>query len=457
MSTVNLILSSFFNKHATHTISVSLETSTLLDLRYQLFSLTDIAPEFLVLHHNGVKINPNDDEDGSRTLASVNISSSSTLQYSDKTTVAQSSGEQPQAQTDVAKRQTIDKDLIDSIAKSFQACQIPATSSESRTTFTSLQPFSSASITDEKTRKFLARVRNYQQGTLIKESKSLQERALKDIPLSELRLKAEERRKNGDKYKTTDLSLAKELLHWFKNDYFKWMDAPKCWSCDKETKYVRTEPPLESEKKYDASRTEVFICDCGAMTRFPRYNDTGKLLDTRRGRCGEWANAFFLMAKACGLTVRAVYDWTDHVWTEIYCNEEKRWVHSDSCEDCLDEPLLYESGWTKKLTYCVAVSKDCVMDVTRRYTNKYEEVRNRRNEADESQLQFGLRCLNEEVVSRLSPADREIAERRYNEDLNDLYNFQVRKEDDKVLPGRQTGSESWIRSRGEDGSEGKKE
>lgn len=459
MSVVTLVVSALEKEHVSHTVNVNLETSTLLDLRYQLFSLTDIAPEFLILYHNGIKINPNDNEDHSTTLASVNISSSSILKYSDKTTIAQSSSEQLQPQTAAAETQTVDKDLIDSIAKSFQRCTIPATSSDYNSSLSSLQPFSGVSITDEKTNIFLSRVRRYQQDTLIKESKSLQEKALKDIPLSELRAKGEERKKNDKKYKTKDLSFAKELLHWFKNDYFKWVDAPKCWSCDTETKCVGFEPPQESEKKYDASRTEIFVCtsNCGAITRFPRYNDPGKLLDTRRGRCGEWANAFFLLAKACGLTVRAVYDWTDHVWTEIYCNEEKRWVHADSCEDCLDEPLLYESGWKKKLTYCVAVSRDCVMDVTRRYTKKYEEVRSRRNEADESQLQFGLRSLNEEVIGRLSPGDYEIAKKRYDADLNDLYNFQKQKEDDKVLPGRQTGSEAWVRARGEDGSEGKKE
>lgn len=64
------------------------------------------------------------------------------------------------------------------------------------------------------------------------------------------------------------------------------------------------------------------------MTRFPRYNDPGKLLEPgcRRGRCGEWANAFLLCCRAAGLTARYVRDWADHVWTEHWSHARKRWA-----------------------------------------------------------------------------------------------------------------------------------
>ena len=56
---------------------------------------------------------------------------------------------------------------------------------------------------------------------------------------------------------------------------------------------------------------------------------------------------------AQGLEVRYVLDQTDHVWTEYYSPSKARWVHLDPCEASYDQPLLYEKGWGKKLTYII--------------------------------------------------------------------------------------------------------
>jgi len=40
--------------------------------------------------------------------------------------------------------------------------------------------------------------------------------------------------------------------------------------------------------------------------------------------------------------------------------------------------LQYEAGWGKKLTYIVAIAKDEVVDVIRRYTRQWDQVKARR-------------------------------------------------------------------------------
>ena len=65
-----------------------------------------------------------------------------------------------------------------------------------------------------------------------------------------------------------------------------------------------------------------------------RYNDPARLLRTRRGRCGEWANCFALVANALGFCCRWVLDVTDHVWCEVWLPEQRRWAHRPAVAAC---------------------------------------------------------------------------------------------------------------------------
>jgi peptide-N4-(N-acetyl-beta-glucosaminyl)asparagine amidase len=179
---------------------------------------------------------------------------------------------------------------------------------------------------------------------------------------------------------TTD-DKVKQLLRWFKHEFFTWTNAPKCAACNGNpatTKLVKVEgPKFPHEVQGEANAVEVYSCSsCGspATTRFPRYNNPITLLSTRTGRCGEWANCFTLCAVACGLQARYVLDATDHVWTEVFSLALNRWVHCDSCEEAFDTPLVYEAGWGKRLTYVLAFgpgSGQCT-DVTRRYSRRWD-------------------------------------------------------------------------------------
>ncbi|EPY87247.1 peptide-N(4)-(N-acetyl-beta-glucosaminyl)asparagine amidase [Camelus ferus] len=203
------------------------------------------------------------------------------------------------------------------------------------------------------------------QHVLVYENPALQEKALACIPVQELKRRSQEKLSRARKLdQGTNINdedfLLLELLHWFKEEFFHWVNDIVCSKCGGQTK-SRGESlfPNDDERKWGANRVEDHFCDvCQLSNRFPRYNNPEKLLETRCGRCGEWANCFMLCCRALGFEARYVWDYTDHVWTEVYSPAQQRWLHCDACEDVCDKPLLYEIGWGKKLSYVIAFSKD---------------------------------------------------------------------------------------------------
>lgn len=165
---------------------------------------------------------------------------------------------------------------------------------------------------------------------LMYEDKELQAKALSLIPIQELEERAEN---NNNKLPDERDELSRQLLYWFKRDFFKWVNEPICQQCNNKTKAIGRGQPTTEELKWQAYVVEIYQCtQCNKTIRFPRYNHPGKLLETREGRCGEWANCFCLFARALGFNVRFILDFTDHVWAELFSNHLNQFVHCDPCE-----------------------------------------------------------------------------------------------------------------------------
>lgn len=300
---------------------------------------------------------------------------------------------------------------------------------------------------------------NSLQGAKGYEDRALQRQAQDDVPVVAMDRLVREG-KSADGY---EVAFMKKVLLWYKKHFFEWTNAPACDHCGStDTKTVGRTEPNQFERQFRAGTVEVARCNtCGGETRFPRYNDPSKLLEWRQGRCGEWANCFTLICRALGYEARHCHDWTDHVWTEIYSDTLQRWLHADSCEQALDSPLMYEQGWGKKLTYVLAYAHDHAVDVTKRYTRKFDEVLTRRNQFGEQDLKRAMSAISEfatdraatELREEVASKRRQVLEQRATREAEEFERGGSAPAKPEEQIGRTSGDAQWREQRGELGAD----
>ncbi|CAK7894189.1 peptide-N(4)-(N-acetyl-beta-glucosaminyl)asparagine amidase [[Candida] anglica] len=268
-----------------------------------------------------------------------------------------------------------------------------------------------------------------------------------------------------------------ELLDYFKNDFFKWVNKPKCHICSQDGDNIISTgvsaPP--SHNPDEVSRIENYRCTtCNVNVDFARLNSPTALLRTRSGRCGEWVNCFMLLLQAllgADQQIRYVWNYEDHVWCEYYSAALERWVHLDPCEGAFDESALYCENWGKSMSWVFGFGLGYMVDLSAKYITKPEKQLN--------QLE---KVSSKKVVSRFLDCSNISLMRRYfyerldggnsllnkRDNLLKLYSDVILRRNREVeilsgnpsptktassdLPvGRQSGSAEWTKSRGEAG------
>ncbi|EMG50746.1 PNG1 Peptide-N(4)-(N-acetyl-beta-glucosaminyl)asparagine amidase [Candida maltosa Xu316] len=292
--------------------------------------------------------------------------------------------------------------------------------------------------------------------------------ALDSIDLEKIYGNLEKREKeNKNPELDYDDLLVQELLRYFKNDFFTWVNKPKC-SCGSENVEPQGRMKGPQGNPDQISVIEVYRCSkCGQRVEFPRIKNPVSLLRTKSGRCGEWVNCFMLILQALiggdGDRIRYVWNQEDHVWCEYYSYGSHRWIHLDPCEAVFDEPLLYCNNWGKKMSFVIGFNRHYMIDLSQKYITTEKQIP-QSSITDTKKVKPLIKFLN---AAKQSKYYEELSHwNNPDETLRKVYYDIIVPHNSELLgktattstptktdlpQGRQSGSAEWTKSRGEGG------
>ncbi|EKX45645.1 hypothetical protein GUITHDRAFT_138861 [Guillardia theta CCMP2712] len=199
-------------------------------------------------------------------------------------------------------------------------------------------------------------------------------------------------------------SALKELLNWFKKE-FPYYDQG-CFHCgNKEGQRLGSVKASEQEEEFLARRSEILFCpSCSRYSRFVRYNTVNKVIETKKGRCGEYSMFMYHVMQSLGYETRRI------------AFELCSWTSARSLLNFSSRKMYL--SWGKKLTYIIAFvrsneppalsllltpSRGRCEDVTTDYVDDMEEVRKRRDLTDED-LKASLETAQKEFQQEQASA-----------------------------------------------------
>jgi Transglutaminase-like superfamily len=101
-----------------------------------------------------------------------------------------------------------------------------------------------------------------------------------------------------------------------------------------------------------------------------RHNDPLEIIAYGKGRCCEFSILFTALCLAHDYRARIILDLSDHVWSEVWDDKQKRWVHVDPSEKRIDDPRMYARDWKKSVKEVYALENGNVENVTENYQSR---------------------------------------------------------------------------------------